>query len=124
MAAFSHAQESLHTNKSITLPHPSDQLWIVTDGSVKERGIGSTLYVTRDKQIRLAGFFSGKLRVHQVKWLPCEIEALGIAAAIKHFSPFIVQSKKQACVLTDSKPCVEAREKLCRGEFVSSPRLT
>ncbi len=36
--------------------------------------------------------FSAKLRKHQVTWLPCEIEALGIAAAIKYFSPYIVQS--------------------------------
>ena len=29
--------------------------------------------------------------------LPCEIEALGIAAAVKHFSPYIVQSKHGSC---------------------------
>ena len=54
-------------------------------------------------------------------WLPCEIEALSIAAATKHFSPYIIQSKTPACILTDSKPCVQSFEKLCRGEFSSSP---
>ena len=39
------------------------------------------------KKLLLAGFFGAKLRKHQVTWLPCEIEALCIAAAIKHFSP-------------------------------------
>ena len=53
---------------------------------------------------------------------PCEIEALSIAAA-KHFSPYIIQSKTPACILTDSKPCVQSFEKLCRGEFSSSPRV-
>ena len=54
--------------------------------------------------------------------LPCEIEALSIAAA-KHFSPYIIQLKTPACILTDSKPCVQSFEKLCPGEFSSSPRV-
>lgn len=85
---------------------------------------GATLYIMRDDKIRLAGFFSTKLRKHQVTWLPCEIEALCISAAIKHFSPFIIQSAYKSCVLTDSKPCVQAIQKLRRGEFSSSPRVT
>ena len=72
----------------------------------------------------LADFFSAKLRKHQVAWLPCEIEALSIAAAIKHFSPYIIQSTHNTCLLTDSKPCVQVVEKLCRGEFSASPRAT
>ena len=121
---FCSAQKSLTTHKSITLPRPSDQLWIVTDGSVTKHGIGATLYVTRNTKLHLAGFFSAKLRKHQVTWLPCEVEALSIATAVKHFSPFIIQSKQQACLLTDSKPCVQAIDKLCRGEFSASPRVT
>ena len=95
---FITAQDALHTHKSIALPHASDQLWIVTDGSVTQRGLGATLYVTRQDSLLLAGFFSPKLRKHQVTWLPCEVEALSIAAAIKHFSPFIIQSKHRACI--------------------------
>ena len=41
-----------------------------------------------------------------------------------HFSPFIIQSKLNACVLTDSKPCVQAIDKLARGEFSANPRIT
>lgn len=78
----------------------------------------------RNEKLLLAGFFSAKLRKHQVNWLPCEIEALSIAAAIKHFSPYIIQSTSKSCVLTDSQPCVQAVEKLCRGEFSASPRVT
>ena len=118
------AQKALAENRVITLPHPSDQLWIVTDASVRQRRIDATLYITRDDQLRLAGFFSSKLRKHQVTWLPCEVEALCIVAAVKHFSPFIIQSKVLACVLTDSKPCVQAIDKLCRGEFPVSPHVT
>ena len=80
------------------------------------------MYVTLNNKLQLAGFFSAKLRGRQVTWLPCEIEALSIAAA-KHFSPYIIQSKTPACILTDSKPCVQSFEKLCPGEFSSSPRV-
>ena len=121
---FTGAQKALHTNKSIVLPGPSDRLWIVTDGSVSQRGLGATLYVTRGSNLHLAGFFSAKLHKHQVTWLPCEVEALCIAAAVKHLSPFIIQSKHLACVLTDSKPCDQAIQKLYRGEFSASPRVT
>lgn len=31
----------------MTLHRPEDQLWIVTDGALRDPGIGATLYVTR-----------------------------------------------------------------------------
>ena len=108
---------------SISLPRPDDELWIITDGAVKTPGIGATLYVTRNNKLQLAGFFSAKPRGRQVTWLPCKIEALSIAAVTNHFSPYIFQSKTAACILTDSKPCVQPFEKLCRDEFSSSPRV-
>ena len=96
----------------------------MTDGSVKQCGVGATLYVMRNGKLKLAGFFSAKLRGRQISWLPCEIEALSIAAAIRHFSSYIVQSVHNTSILTDSKPCVQAHEKLCRGEFSVSPRVS
>ena len=80
--------------------------------------------MSRNDRPRLAGYFSAKLCRHQVTWLPCELEALSIAAAIKHFSPYIVQSENKTCVLTESKPCVQAFEKMCRSEFSASPRVS
>ncbi|XP_071511850.1 uncharacterized protein [Diadema antillarum] len=122
--AFTKAQSAIQSSRTITLPRPSDQLWIVTDGSVKKHGLGATMYVTRDKKPLVAGFFSAKLHGRQVTWLPCEVEALSITTATKHFSPFIIQSHHPVCILTDSKPCVQAYEKLCRGEFSASPRVS
>ena len=122
-AHFERAQKFLASSKVITLPRPSDQLWIVTDGAVKNHGVGATLYITRGSKVYLSGFFSAKLRGRQMTWIPCEVEALSIAVATKHFSPFIIQSVNKACILTDSKPCVQAYEKLCRGEFSASPRV-
>lgn len=124
LAVFQRAQAALHDNRAIVIPRPSDDLWIVTDGSSKLCGIGATLYVTRHGRTLLAGFFSARLRKHQNDWLPCEIEALAIATAVKHFAPYISQASSQVCVLTDSKPCVQAFEKLGRGEFSASPRVS
>ena len=125
LKSFSKAKECLNSNKTITLPKPSDTLWIVTDGAVKDYGLGATLYVTDgSNKPKLAGYFSAKLRKRQVDWNPCELEALCIASSINHFSPYIAQSDKQAHVVTDSKPCVQAYQKLGRGEFSSSSRVT
>ena len=118
---FKSAQDFLSNHKAIVLPRPSDTLWVVTDGTFTRRGLS---YVSRTNQLHLASFFSAKLRKHQVTWLPCEVEALSIAASIKHFSPFIIQSPHPTTVLTDSKPCVQEIDKLCRGEFSVSPRVT
>ena len=124
LLTFKTAQHALKDHRTITIPQPQDALWIVTDGSIKNRGIAATLYVHRHEKLLLAGFFSAKLRRYQVTWLPCEIEALGIGAAIKHFAPYIIQSPHTTEVLTDSRPCVQAYEKLQRGEFSASSRVT
>ena len=124
LADFKSSQQALENHRSITLPKADDQLWIVTDASVTKYGIGATMYVNRSEKLMLAGFFSAKLKKHQVNWLPCEVEALSIGAAIKHFAPFIIQSQNVTSVLTDSKPCVQAIQKLNRGEFSASPRVT
>ncbi|XP_021361288.1 uncharacterized protein LOC110455461 [Mizuhopecten yessoensis] len=63
------------------------------------------------------------MQKHQVLWLPCEIEALGIGAAIKKY-PYIIQASSTNQVLTDGRPCVQAYEKLQRGEFSASSRVT
>ena len=114
-------QDSLLSAESITLPQPSDQLIIVHDGS--KVGIGSVLYLLRNSNIKLGGFFSAKLKSHQTLWCPCEIEALSIASSVKHFGPYIRQSTQTSQILTDNKPCVQAWSKMIRGEFSTSARV-
>ena len=113
--AFKRAQDTLHSNRTIALPRPEDELWIVTGGSDKECGIGATIDFMQKGKLKLASFFSTKLGGRRVIWLPCEIEALSIAATIRHFSPYTAQSNSKASV---KKPCVQAHEKLCRGEYI------
>ena len=76
LASFQIVQTAISSTKTIHLPRPTDTLWIVTDGAVKNHGIGATLYATRENKLLLCGFFSAKLRGRQASWIPCEIEAL------------------------------------------------
>ena len=121
---FNKAKSHLENAKTITIAKKSDKLWVVTDAAQKHAGIGATMFLTRGKDRFLGGYYSAKLNKRQLDWLPCELEALGITAAVSHFSPYIVQSQERATVLTDSKPCVEAYRKMSRGEFSLSARVT
>jgi len=122
--SFSAAQAALNDVKTLTIPKPSDHLIITNDGALRNGGIGSVLYVMRDGNMRLGGYHSAKLSAHQVKWLPCEVEALAISSAINHWSPYLIESSHPVQVLTDSKPCIQAYSKLARGEFSSSARVS
>ena len=99
---------------------------IVTDGATSQpAGIGATLYVMQEEKLNIGGYFSQQIKPEQSeKWFPCEIEGLAIAAAVKFWSPYITQSRHTTQVLTDSKPCCEAYQKLCRGEFSTNARLS
>lgn len=118
---FKSAQEALKKASSIHLPRPSDQLVIVHDGS--NIGIGSVLYLKRNDDLIIGSFFSAKLKDHQSRWYPCEIEALSITVSIHHFAPHIRESEKVTQVLTDSRPCVQAWERMKRGQFSTSTRV-
>lgn len=122
--AFVKAQAHLLKNKAIVLPKEDDQLWLITDGASSTRGLGATLYALRGGKLLLAGLFSQQLSPTYMKWFPCEIEGITIACAVKFFDGFIVQSKHRTQVLTDSKPCVDAYNKLLRGQFSSNARLS
>jgi hypothetical protein len=123
LASFRTAQLALKDPKTIVLPTAEDILWIVTDAAVQPTAIGATLYAVRDGTPKLAGFYNAKLPPFQRKWLPCEIEGVAIGASLKHFGPYIIQSRHKPCVLTDSRACVQAIDKLNRGEYSASARL-
>ena len=119
--SFDDAKAHLKDAQVLTLPRRDDQLQIICDAS--KSGLASALYIIRDKPY-LAGIFNVQLKGTQKMWLPCELEALSIGCGVRHFGPFLIQSKKIAEVLTDSKPCVEAYGKLQRGSFSASARVT
>ena len=83
----------------------------------KTSGISATLYVNRDSKLQFANTRSPAFRARlQLR--------LNIVASIKHFSPYIILSVQPICLLTDSKPFVQAIQKLCRVEFSAGPRVT
>ncbi len=122
--AFAGAKAVLQDPKSLTLPCPSDKLSISVDASPLNRGLGATMFVIRGGEQKVAEFFSFKLKDHHCKWLPCELEALAISTAASHFAPYISESRFPTQILTDSKPCVQAWNKLQRGEFSASARVS
>ena len=119
--AFKEAQEALSKAARVTLPRMENQLIIVHDGS--QLRIGSIFYLKRLSEMFLGGFFSAKLKSHQARWLPFEIEALSIAASITHFGPYMRQYTQRAQVLTDIESCVQAWGKMLRGKFSASSRV-
>ena len=121
---FISAKKNFQNSKIITLQHPDDQLIIVSDGCNSPPAVGSTLYIRRGPKLLIAGIFISKIGNHQLLLLPCEIEALCINLSISSFSHFIRESRNQTKFLTDTKACVQAFEKLSRGGFSISPRLS
>ena len=64
--AFQKSQEHLKSNKTIVLPKEDDQLLVVTDGATTNpTGLSATLYVLRQNELKLAGFFSQQLKIRQ-----------------------------------------------------------
>ena len=88
------------------MPKFSDQLIISTDASIDKDGIGAVLHIVRDGKLLLGGYFSASLKRSQVRFLPCELEALAISASVEHWGHFITQSKHVTQVYTDNMPCV------------------
>ena len=121
---FFAAQKALCNPKVIVLPHPDDQLILISDGCNSPPGVGSTLFVKRGQKLYIGGFFSVKIKKYQLLWLPCEIEALCINLTIHAFSNLIRESKHTTKFLTDSKACVQAFVKLSNGGFSLSPRIS
>ena len=121
---FKRAQDAIKSPAVLTIPKPTDQLILTVDASPLNDGIGATLFVIRDGDRHVSEFFSVKLKTHQTGWQPCELEALAITAAVKHFEPYIRESSHQLQVLSDSKPCVQAFGKLCKGKYSASSRVS
>ena len=121
---FKIAQTALQNPETLTIPRRSDQLSLTTDASPVNKGLGATLFVNRDGKQHIAQHYSFKLKEHQLKWYPCELEALAIASAVNNFSTYARESIHPLQVLTDSKPCVQAFDKLCQGHFSASARVS
>ena len=101
-SSFERAQRALSETKFITIPRPSDTLIITNDGAVITGGLGAVLYVLRKGSMMLGGYFSAKLKPHQLtlKWLPCEVEALAISVSVNHWSKYIIECRNTVQIST------------------------
>ena len=63
---FKEAQKLLCKSRVITLPHPNDQLVLISDGCNSPPAVGSTLYIRRGPKTHIGGFFSAKIKKYQL----------------------------------------------------------
>ena len=72
---FKEAKASLQSCVPIYIAKPSDQIWIQTDGALKPgassiSGLAATLFLLRDNEVLLGGFFNAQYKKGQQLWLP------------------------------------------------------
>ena len=122
--ALQFAKDHVANIKEVYLPHPDDQLIIITDGARVPPGVGFVLQA-RDKSgnIRTVRHYSVKLKQHHIKWSPCEIEAVAFGTAIEAFYDIVKESTKPVIICPDSKPVCDASKLLQKGKFSLSPRI-
>ena len=118
------AKDHVEKISDVYLPHPNDQLIIITDGARTPPGVGFVLQARNDKdEVRIVRFYSVKLKPHHLKWSPCEIEAVAFGTAIEAFYDIIKESSKPVIICPDSKPVCDATKLLQQGRFSLSPRI-
>ena len=122
--AFQTAKDHIENIKDVYLPHPDDQLIILTDGARTPPGVGFVLQARDQKgTIRTVRHYSVKLKPHHIKWSPCEIESVAFGTAIQAFYDIIKESNKPVIICPDSKPVCDATKLLQKGKFSLSPRI-
>ena len=121
---FTQRKKALQSRTTITIPKPLGHLVLTVAASPVNSGLGGTLFIQHDTGQHVAGFFSFKLKEHQRNWLRCDLEALAFTAAANCFAPYIFESHHPLQILSNSKPCVEAYNKLCKGHFYASSQIS
>ena len=118
------AKDHVENISDVYLPHPNDQLIIITDGARTPPGVGFVLQARNAaNEVRTVRFYSVKLKPHHLKWSPCEIEAVAFGTAIEAFYDIIKESSKPVIICPDSKPVCDATKLLSQGKFSLSPRI-
>ena len=119
------AKESI---KSLALPHPDEQLFIVPDAACrdaesKKPALGFILFVQREPRARPVMFVSWRMGDDYWSWSPCDLEGLGASLAVEKCSFYILRSNKPTLVFPDNKCVIQAFEKLKKGRYSTSQRL-
>ena len=80
-------QEDLKSSQTILILNPQDKIVMAVDASSINQALGATLFVIRNDYSKIGGFFSFKLKIHQIAWLQCEHETVAIVSAVQRSSP-------------------------------------
>ena len=125
---FTAAQKATEDLDPVTTPRPSDKLHTYSDFSQEKRAIGGKMLIERvvdNKTVwLLAGHFSVVIDKAKTKWLPCEGEAAGIKMVLQHFTPWIIENESFTTHHTDNQPCVQAWNRLKKGAYSNSSRIS
>ena len=104
---FRKAKESINNLVTLYLPAPEDQLILQTDAS--KQGLGHILFAMKNGKKTPVRIHSVKLPEKCLKWSPCELEGLSLAAGVDKEYDLVRESKHPLIIETDSKPVHEAR---------------
>ena len=121
--SFNKAMSSIDRVNSTYLPRPSEQLILLPDASTHHNCVGWALYVEREDKLLPVQYCSAKLPEYMSKWLPCELEGVGVVVALEQVKHWVNESHLTTLVMPDSKPVVEATKRMKMGKFSKSPRL-
>ena len=115
--------------ETVFVPKPTDTLHTYSDFSQLHKAVGGRLEIHRlspDGSVKklLGGHFSCRVNKHQKNWYPCEGEALAARLVIKHFSPFLKESRFPVIHHVDNMPTVQAWKRSKRGAFSTSARIS
>ena len=126
---FETAKKSLNEIETVFVPKPTDTLHTYSDFSQLHKAVGGRLEIHRlspDGSVKklLGGHFSCRVNKHQKNWYPCEGEALAARLVIKHFSPFLKESRFPVIHHVDNMPTVQAWKRSKRGAFSTSARIS
>ena len=110
---FKESQKLAQTEvKSLALPHPDEQLFIVPDAASRPPALGFILFVHREPLSEPVMFVTWKLGEPYWSWSPCELEGLGASIAVEKCAFYILRSTKPTLVFPDNKQDLQAFNKL------------
>ena len=124
--AFQETQKILRSPKTITIPKPHQQKYIIPDATTKSPAFGAILIVNKkdsdsdEDNFKIGGYFNMKLKEGL---LPCEAEALGIDKASEHWDHYSRESVDPTIILSDSEACVKSFRRMSNGKFSASSKL-
>ena len=123
--SFSDIQTILKDPLQVSIPRKGDECYIANDACQVIPGMAVKLFIKRPGIERfLPSFnFGFRLKESQLKWQPCELEALSLSKGIEKLLPFLKSTENPTIALVDSKASYQASQHMASGKYSSNRRL-